>query len=67
MTRFISENLPELRSGFQPEGTYLLWIDCNKLHLSEEELHERLLEKRENCRRKRLKNTVPHMEKVLSA
>ena len=44
VTRFISENLPELRV-VQPEGTYLLWIDCNKLHLSEEELHERLLEK----------------------
>lgn len=44
VTRFISENLPELRV-VQPEGTYLLWIDCNKLHLSEEELHERLLKK----------------------
>jgi cysteine-S-conjugate beta-lyase len=41
---FLEENLPDLHL-VDPEGTYLLWIDCNKLGLSDDELKERLLEK----------------------
>ncbi len=41
---FLEENLPDLHL-VEPEGTYLLWIDCNKLGLSDDELKERLLER----------------------
>ncbi|NMH68525.1 pyridoxal phosphate-dependent aminotransferase [Bacillus sp. RO3] len=41
---FIIKNLPDLRL-VDPEGTYLLWIDCTKMGLSDEELKERLLDK----------------------
>nr|WP_226677142.1 MalY/PatB family protein [Rossellomorea aquimaris] len=40
---FIEEHLPELKL-VNPEGTYLLWIDCTKLNLSDEELKSRLLD-----------------------
>ncbi|WP_175990516.1 MalY/PatB family protein [Bacillus sp. Marseille-Q1617] len=41
---FLEENLPDLHL-VEPEGTYLLWIDCNKLGISDDELKERLLER----------------------
>lgn len=41
---FIGDHLPHLQL-VDPEGTYLLWIDCTKLELSDEELKERLLDK----------------------
>ncbi|MCA1057231.1 pyridoxal phosphate-dependent aminotransferase [Rossellomorea aquimaris] len=41
---FLEERLPDLHL-VDPEGTYLLWIDCRKLGLSDDELKERLLEK----------------------
>jgi cysteine-S-conjugate beta-lyase len=41
---FLEEHLPELKL-VHPEGTYLLWIDCTKLNLSDEELKNRLLDK----------------------
>jgi cysteine-S-conjugate beta-lyase len=41
---FLEEHLPEL-TLVDPEGTYLLWIDCTKLKLSDEELKNRLLDK----------------------
>ena len=41
---FLNEHLPELQL-VNPEGTYLLWIDCTKLNLSDEELKSRLLDK----------------------
>lgn len=40
----ISTHLPELEV-IDPEGTYLIWIDCRKLGLSDAELKKRLLEK----------------------
>ncbi|PFA70446.1 cystathionine beta-lyase [Bacillus sp. AFS015802] len=40
---FLEEHLPELKL-VEPEGTYLLWIDCSKLNLSDEELKNRLLD-----------------------
>ncbi|TMU84559.1 pyridoxal phosphate-dependent aminotransferase [Bacillus sp. BHET2] len=42
--RFIADQLPDLKL-VDPEGTYLLWIDCTKLNLSDEDLKERLLDK----------------------
>lgn len=41
---FIEEHLPELQV-VEAEGTYLLWIDCTKLNLSDDELKNRLLDK----------------------
>ncbi|MGR3765555.1 MalY/PatB family protein [Rossellomorea sp. NS-SX7] len=41
---FLEEYLPDLHL-VDPEGTYLLWIDCTELGLSDEDLKERLLEK----------------------
>ncbi|MGG3912381.1 MalY/PatB family protein [Rossellomorea vietnamensis] len=41
---FIEEHLPQLQV-VEAEGTYLLWIDCTKLNLSDDELKSRLLEK----------------------
>lgn len=40
--RYIEENIPNL-SVIEPEGTYLLWIDCRALGLSDEEIKTRLL------------------------
>lgn len=41
---FIQNEIPEV-IAFKPEGTYLLWIDCRKLGLEDEELTRRLLHK----------------------
>ncbi|MBG9979751.1 pyridoxal phosphate-dependent aminotransferase [Facklamia sp. DSM 111018] len=35
--KFIEENIPELKA-YKQQATYLLWIDCNGLNLSQEEL-----------------------------
>jgi cystathionine beta-lyase len=43
-TTFIEENLPELKPMI-PDATYLLWIDCRGLGLSDEEIRENLLYK----------------------
>ncbi|MGJ7911388.1 MalY/PatB family protein [Neobacillus sp. LXY-1] len=42
--QFINEHLPEI-TCIDPEGTYLLWLDCRKLGLSDEELREQLIRK----------------------
>lgn len=41
---FVSENLPDV-DFIDPEGTYLAWLDFNKLGLNDEELREILLKK----------------------
>jgi cysteine-S-conjugate beta-lyase len=41
---YIEKHLPRIHL-VEPEGTYLLWIDCQDLGLSDDELKERLLEK----------------------
>ncbi|PLR92665.1 MalY/PatB family protein [Bacillus sp. T33-2] len=41
---FIREKLPGIEP-MVPEGTYLLWLDCRKLGLTDEEIKERLLKK----------------------
>lgn len=43
-TNFIEKELPTL-SVMEPDGTYLLWLDCRKLGLSDEELKEQLIKK----------------------
>lgn len=42
--QYIQENLPELKP-MRADATYLLWIDCRGLGLSDEELKEKLLYK----------------------
>ncbi|MGP7816584.1 MalY/PatB family protein [Niallia sp. 01092] len=41
---FIEENIPSIRL-MEPEGTYLLWMDCRNLNMSDEELNKALIEK----------------------
>ncbi|WP_144594074.1 MalY/PatB family protein [Priestia flexa] len=41
---FIKKKLPSLKV-INPEGTYLLWIDCRALNMSDEDLHNLLLTK----------------------
>lgn len=41
---FIASELPELRVA-KPEGTYLLWIDCRALKLTDGQIKELLLQK----------------------
>lgn len=41
---FIEKELPNL-TVMEPDGTYLLWIDCRKLGLSDEEIKETLIKK----------------------
>lgn len=42
--RYIAENLPQI-TCMDPDGTYLLWIDCRKLGLSDDEIKQHLIEK----------------------
>jgi cysteine-S-conjugate beta-lyase len=42
LIQFIREEIPEL-NVVTPEGTYLVWIDCRKLGLSNDEIKERLI------------------------
>lgn len=41
---YIGEHLPQI-SVMEPEGTYLIWLDCRKLGLSDKEIQERLVKK----------------------
>ncbi|WP_312468981.1 MalY/PatB family protein [Neobacillus sp.] len=41
---YLREHLPEINC-IEPEGTYLLWLDCRKLGLSDKELHNSLIQK----------------------
>ncbi|RLQ96489.1 MalY/PatB family protein [Falsibacillus albus] len=41
---YIRESLPKLKV-MDPEGGYLVWIDCNETGLSDQEIKERLLNK----------------------
>jgi len=41
---FLHEHLPEI-TCVKSEGTYLLWLDCRKLNVTEEELRKLLIEK----------------------
>ena len=39
---YVNENIPELKVMI-PEGTYLVWIDCQNLKISAKEFGKRLL------------------------
>ncbi|QCJ43939.1 putative C-S lyase [Bacillus sp. S3] len=41
---YLHDHLPEI-TCVQSEGTYLLWLDCRKLNISDAELHQLLIEK----------------------
>lgn len=41
---FLEKNIPEIKMR-EPEGTYLVWLDCRGLHLTEREL-EQLVEQK---------------------
>jgi len=41
---FIENNIPQV-SAVEPEGTFLLWIDFNKLNLDPDQLNELILDK----------------------
>lgn len=41
---FIDEHLPSIKV-MEPEGTYLLWLNCRELDLSDEDIKDRLLYK----------------------
>jgi cysteine-S-conjugate beta-lyase len=44
LTEFVNEQLPKIRV-IQPEGTYLVWLDCRKLGLSGKEIEQLLIKK----------------------
>lgn len=39
---FIKENIPKIRL-VEPEGTYLIWLDCSKIGLSDSKLNEKIV------------------------
>ncbi|MFX0005157.1 MAG: MalY/PatB family protein [Promethearchaeota archaeon] len=44
LKEFINENLPDI-DFIEPEGTYLAWLDCNRLRMNDETLNEFILKK----------------------
>ena len=44
LKNFINENLPDV-DFIDPEGTYLAWLDCNRLGMDDEKLSEFMLKK----------------------
>ncbi len=44
MRDFLQERLPQLKM-IEPEGTYLVWVDCRALGLEEEQLEELIVHK----------------------
>lgn len=43
-TDFLEKELPDIQV-MKPEGTYLMWLDCSALNLSDKELQDRLIHK----------------------
>jgi len=48
MTRYISDNIPEI-NAIQPEGTYLVWLDCRSLGPNNHELNDLFLNQAGVC------------------
>lgn len=42
MKEFLSEKLPKIKM-VEPEGTYLIWLDCSALNLSQDQLDDRIV------------------------
>lgn len=38
VSQYLEKNIPQIKAN-RPEGTYLMWLDCRELNLSEEELN----------------------------
>lgn len=43
VTKFLAEDLPDVRAA-KHEATYLMWLDCSKLGLSDDELARRMVD-----------------------
>lgn len=41
---YLKENLPQIQA-MEPDGTYLLWLDCRNLGLTDKELNQQLVQK----------------------
>ena len=41
---YLKENIPQIKL-IEPEGTYLVWLDCRELGLSEKELEQFIAQK----------------------
>ncbi len=46
LTEYIQKNIPQIKV-IQPEGTYLVWLDCRQLPLANNEIHKFMIEKAE--------------------
>lgn len=44
LINYIESHIPEIKA-IKPEGTYLVWLDCSKLGMKSEKLHEFFMEK----------------------
>ena len=44
MSKFVKENFPKAKM-VEPEGTYLVWLDCSLLGISGKELDQFIVEK----------------------
>ncbi|MDQ0270895.1 MalY/PatB family protein [Cytobacillus purgationiresistens] len=44
LNEFVERDIPNI-SVMEPDGTYLVWIDCRELRLSDEEIQERLIKR----------------------
>ena len=42
--KYLEENIPSIHL-IEPEGTYLLWLDCRDLHLTNDQLEELIVDK----------------------
>jgi cystathionine beta-lyase len=44
LTRYIEKNIPQIKV-IQPEGTYLVWLDCRELNVPNDQIHKFMIEK----------------------
>jgi cystathionine beta-lyase len=44
LSQYIDENIPEIKV-VQPEGTYLVWLDCKDIPLEEKDIHQFMIHK----------------------
>jgi cystathionine beta-lyase len=44
LTRYIEQNIPQIKV-IQPEGTYLVWLDCRELNVPNDQIHKFMIEK----------------------
>jgi len=44
LTKYLEEKIPKIKI-IQPEGTYLIWLDCRQLRLKDKDLNEFMIKK----------------------